>query len=295
MPDLRQRLAAPGVIVMDGATGTQLQAMGLPRGNAPEGWNLENPDGVKSHYQAYVDSGSEAILTNTFGGSRPMLEKHGLGDRTHEINAAAARLAREVAGDRVLVLGSVGPTGMLMDPYGLLTYDDAVKYFAEQARGLVEGGVDGIHVETMSDLSEAKAAVQGAQSVTKLPVTATMSFDTNGRTMMGVSPEDAAQTLWSLGVAAVGVNCGRTLDENLAALRAMREALPDAVLIAKPNAGLPRVENGREIVYDVTPEIMAEYTGRFASYHVKMMGACCGSNPTHIAAISNVLKERLKE
>lgn len=290
MADLKKRLAEPGVIVMDGATGTQLQAMGLSRGSAPESWNLENPDGVKRHYQAYIDAGSDAILTNTFGGSRPMLDKHGLGDRTHEVNGAAARLAREVAGDRILVLGSMGPTGMLMEPYGLLAANDAVGYFAEQAAALAEGGVDGIHVETMSDLNEAKAAIAGARQATDLPITATMSFDTNGCTMMGVKPEDAATELWSLGVLAVGVNCGRTLDENLAAFTAMRETLPEATLIAKPNAGLPRIENGKEIVYDVTPEIIATYAAKFAALGVKMMGACCGSNPSHISAIRDALK-----
>jgi 5-methyltetrahydrofolate--homocysteine methyltransferase len=279
------------VIVLDGATGTQLQAMGLPVGSSPEAWNLETPEAVKKHYQAYVDAGSDAILTNTFGGSRPMLEKYGFGDQTHEINVAAAKLAHEVAGDDVLVLGSMGPTGLLMDPMGPLTYDKAVEYFAEQAKGLAEGGANGIHVETMSDLSEAKAAIEGARQATDLPITATMSFDTHGRTMMGVKPEDAAKELWALDVLAVGVNCGRTLDENLNAVTAMREALPEAVLIAKPNAGLPRVENGTEIVYDVTPEIMAEYAQKFAAQGIKMMGGCCGSNPSHIAAVKETLSK----
>jgi methionine synthase I (cobalamin-dependent) len=289
MPDLRQKLNEPGVIVLDGATGTQLQAMGLPLGRPPEAWNLENPAAVKKHYQAYVDAGSDAILTNTFGGSRAMLEKYGFGGQTHEINLAAAKLAREVAGDDVLVLGSMGPTGLLMEPMGPLTYDKAVEYFAEQAKALAEGGVDGIHVETMSDLSEAKAAIEGARQATDLPITATMSFDTHGRTMMGVKPEDAAKALWALDVLAIGVNCGRTLEENLNAVTAMREALPDAILIAKPNAGLPRVENGTEIVYDVTPEIMADYAQKFAGQNIKMIGGCCGSNPSHIAAIKEVL------
>jgi 5-methyltetrahydrofolate--homocysteine methyltransferase len=291
MPDLKQKLTEPGIIVLDGATGTQLQAMGLSLGHSPEAWNLENPEAVKKHYQAYVDAGSDAILTNTFGGSRAILEKHGLGEQTHEINLAAAKLAREVAGDDVLVLGSIGPTGLLMKPMGPLTYDKAVEYFAEQAGALAEGGADGIHVETMSDLSEAKAAIEGARQATDLPITVTMSFDTHGRTMMGVKPEDAAKELWSLNVLAVGVNCGRTLEENLNAVTAMREALPEAVLIAKPNAGLPRVENGTEIVYDVTPEIMAEYAQKFAAQGIKMMGGCCGSNPSHIAAVKDALSK----
>jgi 5-methyltetrahydrofolate--homocysteine methyltransferase len=291
MPDLRQKLSEPGIIIMDGATGTQLQQMGLPVGMAPEAWNLENPEAVKKHYQAYIEAGSDAILTNTFGGSRPRLDMEGKGDLTHEINVAAAKLAREVAGEETLVLGSIGPTGVLMEPMGELTDEKAVEYFAEQAAGLAEGGVDGIHIETMSDLREAKAAIIGARQVTDLPVTVTMSFDMHGRTMMGVRPEDAVKELWAMDVLAVGVNCGRTLGENLQALTAMRAAAPEVTLIAKPNAGLPRLEKGGEVVYDVTPEVMAEYALKFAEQHIKMLGGCCGSNPSHITALKQTLKD----
>jgi methionine synthase I (cobalamin-dependent) len=290
MPDLRQKLAEPGIIIMDGATGTQFQKMGLPPGKAPELWNLENPEAVKKHYRAYIEAGSEAILTNTFGGTRPRLDMEGNGDLTHDINLAAARLAREVAGPDKLVLGSIGPTGMLMEPMGELTYDKAVEYFAEQAAALAEGGVDGIHIETMSDLQEAKAAIEGAHQATDLPVTVTMSFDMHGRTMMGVRPEDAVKELWAMDVLAVGVNCGRTLEENLTALTAMRTAAPEVTLIAKPNAGLPRLENGVEAVYDVTPQIMADYALKFGAQHIKMIGGCCGSDPTHITALQETLK-----
>lgn len=289
MADLRQRLAEPGIIIMDGATGTQLMKLGLPSGVAPELWNLQNPAAIKQHYQAYIDAGSEVILTNTFGGTRARLSLKHAGDQTHQINLAAAQLAREVAGDSVLVLGSMGPTGLLMEPMGPLNYDEAVTHFAEQAAGLVAGGVHGLHIETMSDLQEAKAAIVGAQQVTDLPVTVTMSFDSHGRTMMGVKPEAAVTFLLNLGVAAVGVNCGRTLEENLVALTAMRQAAPEATLIAKPNAGLPRMEAGGEIVYDVTPEVMADYALKFKTLGVKMFGGCCGSNPAHIAAVKNAL------
>ncbi|MBN1995258.1 MAG: homocysteine S-methyltransferase family protein [Anaerolineae bacterium] len=291
MPDLRQRLSEPGVVMMDGATGTQLQKMGLPVGHSGELWNLQNPEAVKKHYRAYLEAGAEAILTNTFSGNRPLLEKHGSGDQTHAINLAAAKLAREVVGEQALVLGSMGPTGLMMAPIGPLTYAQAVEHFAEQAAALAEGGVDGIHIETMSDLNEAKAAIEGARQVTQLPLTTTMSFDTRGRTMMGVRPEEAAKTLWALEVLAVGVNCGRTLAENLQAITAMRQALPEAVLIAKPNAGLPRIEGGTEIVYDVTPETMAEYALKFVEQGVKMLGGCCGSTPEHIAAMKAALKD----
>ncbi|RME78567.1 MAG: methionine synthase [Chloroflexi bacterium] len=291
MPDLRKKLSEPGILVMDGATGTQLQQMGLPAGMAPEVWNLENPEAVKKHYQSYIEAGSDAILTNTFGGTRPRLDMEGRGHLVREINIAAARLAREVAGDEVLVLGSMGPTGLLMEPMGELTYEKAVEYFAEQAAALAEGGVDGIHIETMSDLQEAKAAIEGARQATDLPVTITMSFDMNGRTMMGVRPEDAIRELWPMGVLAVGANCGRTLQENLEAIKAMRTAVPEATLIVKPNAGLPHTEDGIEVVYDVTPEIMAEYARLFGEQHVKMMGGCCGSTPEHIAALKNSLAD----
>jgi 5-methyltetrahydrofolate--homocysteine methyltransferase len=289
MPDLRKKFAEPGIIIMDGATGTQLQQLGLPAGKAPELWNLENPEAVRKHYQAYIEAGSDAILTNTFGGSRPRLDMEGSGNLTRDINVAAANLARAVAGADKLVLGSIGPTGQLMEPMGELTYEKAVEYFAEQAAALAEGGVDGIHIETMSDLQEARAAIEGAHKATNLPVTVTMSFDMHGRTMMGVRPEDAVKELWAMDVLAVGVNCGNTLEENLKALTAMRTAAPEVTLIAKPNAGLPRMENGVDAVYDVTPEIMADYALKFGTQHVKMIGGCCGSDPSHIAALKDTL------
>jgi 5-methyltetrahydrofolate--homocysteine methyltransferase len=289
MTNFRNRLSQDGILIADGATGTTLQKAGLPSGMAPERWNLENPDAIRALHRGYVEAGADLILTNTFGGSRLRLEMEELGDRVYEINLAAARLAREIAGDRVLVLGDMGPTGQLMEPMGTLTYDVALDVFAEQAGALADGGADAILVETMSDLNEAKAAVEGARRATDLPILVTMSFDTHGRTMMGVKPEDAARELWGMGVDAVGANCGRTLSENLEAIRQMREALPEATLMAKPNAGLPRME-GSESVYDVTPEIMAEYAEKFAALDVKIFGGCCGSTPGHIRAASDTLR-----
>ena len=288
MTKFKDRLSQGGILIADGATGTTLQQMGLPSGAAPERWNLENPDAIRALHRGYVEAGSDLILTNTFGGSRLRLEMEGLGDQVREINLAAGRLAREVASDEVMVLGDVGPTGQLMEPMGTLTYDDAVAVFAEQAAALAEGGVDAILIETMSDLNEAKAAIEGARQVTELPILVTMSFDTHGRTMMGVKPVDAVKELWAMGVDAVGANCGRTLSENLEAIQQMRKALPEATLMAKPNAGLPRME-GIESVYDVTPEIMADYAEKFAALDVKIFGGCCGSTPEHIKAVSHTL------
>jgi 5-methyltetrahydrofolate--homocysteine methyltransferase len=290
MTKFRERLSQPGILIADGATGTTLQRAGLPPGAAPERWNLENPDAIRALHRGYVEAGSDLILTNTFGGSRPRLAMEGLDGQVREVNLAAARLAREVAGDRVLVLGDIGPTGQLMRPMGTLTYDDAVAAFAEQAAALAEGGVDAILIETMSDLNEAKAAVEGVRRATDLPVLVTMSFDTNGRTMMGVKPADAAKTLWAMGVDAVGANCGRSLSENLEAIRQMREALPEATLMAKPNAGLPRMD-GMQAVYDLTPEVMAECALEFAALRIKVFGGCCGSTSEHIHAAAQALRK----
>ena len=288
MNKLKERLAQPGVLVADGATGTQLQKAGLPVGAPSELWVLENPDGVRALHRSYVEAGSDVILTDTFGGTRIKLEKNGLGDKTAEINRKAAQLAREVAGDRI-VLGDMGPTGALLEPYGELSEAEAVKVFAEQAAALAEGGADAILIETMSDLNEAIAAVKGARQATTLPVLVTLSFDTHGRTMMGVKPAKAAKELSALGVDVIGVNCGRTLTENLTAIQEMRLAAPDAVLMAKPNAGLPHTD-GSDSVYDVTPEIMAEYALKFAEQGVRILGTCCGSNPAHIKAVAQTLK-----
>lgn len=290
MSKFEQFLKEKPVLVADGATGTMLQQAGLPAGAAPERWNLENPDAVRALYRSYIEAGADMILTNTFGGCSVRLERDGLGAQAHAINAAAARLAREVAGDAVLVVGDIGPSGKLLEPLGDLAYADAVASFAEQAAGLVEGGAEVILIETMSDLNEVKAAMEGVRQATDLPILATMSFDTKGRTMMGVKPEKAAQTLSDWGAAVIGANCGRTLSETLDAILKMRATLPDALLMAKPNAGLPHAEGG-DLVYDVTPEIMADYARRFvAEAGVKIFGGCCGSTPEHIRAVAKVLK-----
>jgi 5-methyltetrahydrofolate--homocysteine methyltransferase len=283
-------LAERDVLVADGATGTMLQKAGLPPGAAPERWNLENPDAVRALHRGYIEAGADLILTNTFGGSATRLKREGLDEQASEINRAAAALARDVAGESVLVLGDIGPTGAMLAPLGTLAFEDAVAAFAEQAGALADGGADAILIETMSDLEEARAAVEGARSATDLPIITTMSFDTKGRTMMGVKPEQAAKRLQALNVTVMGANCGRTLTETLAAILKMRETLPDALLMAKPNAGLPHTENG-ELVYDVTPDVMADYARRFVEEAgVRIFGGCCGSTPDHIRAVAQTLK-----
>jgi len=288
MSKFLDRLSQPGVLIADGATGTMLQKAGLPRGTAPERWNLENPDAVRNLYRSYLAAGSDIILTNTFGGTRFRLERDGLTERVHEVNLLAARLGREVAEDR-FIFGDIGPSGKLLKPFGPLGFDLAVAGFAEQAAGLADGAVDAILIETISDLNEAKAAIKGVRQATQLPILVSFSFDTHGRTMMGLKPADAAREIWAMNVTAVGANCGRTLSENLVAIQEMRQAVPEAVLMAKPNAGLPHTD-GTESVYDVTPEIMAEYALKFVEQGVKIFGGCCGSTPDHIRAIARALK-----
>jgi len=244
---------------------------------------------VRDVHRAYVEAGADLILTCTFGGMRTRLEQSGLAERIAEINRRAVEIAREAAGDRAYVAGDIGPMGEFLAPLGKITYEQAVEIFAEQAAALAEAGVDVLYIETMSDLNEVRAAVEGArQAGPGLPVCATLSFDSHGRTNMGVRPEQAAETLLEMGVDAFGANCGATLEMTEGAVAKMHETAPQALLIAKPNAGLPHMV-GEEVVYDATPEDMAEYARRFVALGARVVGACCGSTPAHIAAIAEAV------
>ena len=287
---IMERLASGDILIADGATGTMLQAAGLPTGTPGEAWILERPDEISELHRAYLEAGSQIILTSTFGGTRARLTKAGLDAQVGEINRLAAELARQAAGDDVYVGGDIGPTGEMMPPLGKLTYQAAVEMFAEQAQALAAGGVDVIYIETMGDLNEAKAAVEGAKQACDLPVFCTFSFDTHGRTGMGVSPVQAAQTMAELGAAAVGANCGHAPEEVLDFIPQMREAAPGAHLIAKPNAGLPRMVK-RQVVYDAGPERMAELALRYVELGVRIVGTCCGSLPAHITAIAAAIRK----
>lgn len=288
---LKETLAAQGTLVIDGAMGTQLFDRGLMSGDSPEPWNVDHPDRVQSVHDAYVEAGSDIILTNTFGGTANRLKLHKLQDRAYEFNKAGAEVARRSADavDRtVLVAGSMGPTGELFVPMGELTHEATVESFTIQAQGLKDGGADILWIETMSDLSEVRAAVEAAMSVGDLPVCTTLSFDTKGRSMMGVTPRQAVREISALGVTAIGGNCGNGLDEIEGVIDQMNDALPEAILIAKANAGIPKWV-GDELYYDGNPKLMAEYAQRARALGAKIIGGCCGSGPEHISAMRHAL------
>jgi 5-methyltetrahydrofolate--homocysteine methyltransferase len=291
----RALLGTPGPILADGAMGTILFEAGLTSGDSPERWNVERPDVIRGIHRAYRAAGSRILLTNTFGGNRFRLALHGLDTRVAEFNEAAARLAAEVAhapGSRAVVAGDIGPSGGILAPLGDLERADAVKAFAEQAAALRAGGVDVFWIETMSALEEIDAALEGVrQAGPGVPVVITLSFDTHGHTMMGVNPEQAAKELTALGVAAVGGNCGLGPAELLPAMAAMRAFAPDALLVAKPNAGLPVLEDGRA-VYRGSPGEMADFARRLTAAGVRIVGGCCGSAPEHLRAMAAALGVR---
>lgn len=290
---LRNLLADKGVLLADGATGTNLFALGLEVGEAPEMWNLEQPDKVREHHRRFVDAGSDIFLTNTFGGTSYRLKLHGAQDRVAEINEAGARLAREVAdaADRtVLVGGSMGPTGELFEPMGALTHDTCTAAFREQAEALARGGVDVLWIETLSSQEEVDAAVSAARS-TGLPVVCTVSFDTNGRTMMGITPEKFARhcSEHDHGPTAFGSNCGVGAAELVAAIVNMRGAVDDEqILIAKANCGIPEWHGG-ELTYNGTPELMADYAVLARDAGARIIGGCCGTTPDHVRAMRAAL------
>jgi 5-methyltetrahydrofolate--homocysteine methyltransferase len=285
-------LAEKGILLADGATGTNLFAMGLEAGEAPELLLETAPDTIAALHQRFVDAGADIILTNSFGGTRHRLKLHHAQDRTFELNKRAAEVARSVAdkaGRTVIVAGSVGPTGELLIPLGALSYDEAVAAFVEQIEGLKAGGADVAWIETMSAPDEIRAAAEAAIKV-GLPYTYTGSFDTAGRTMMGLLPKDihgVADGLASAPVA-VGANCGVGASDILASLLDMTAAKPEATVIVKGNCGIPEFR-GAEIHYSGTPELMSDYVRLAIDSGAKIIGGCCGTSFEHLAAMRRAL------
>lgn len=290
---LTDLLAVRPWLLLDGATGTNLFAMGLEAGDAPEMWNVEAPEKITALHDSFIQAGSDVILTNSFGGSRYRLKLHKAEARVAELNMAAARLARacaDRAGRPVIVAGSVGPTGEILEPVGPLSHADAVAGFEEQIAALMAGGCDVIWAETISSEEEFRAVAEAALNQ-GAPLCATLSFDTAGRTMMGVTSEAYAGIAASVGVPplAIGANCGTGASDLLRTVMGITQAAPGMVVIAKANAGIPKYQDGH-IHYDGTPELMADYARLARDAGARLIGGCCGTQTQHLRAMRAALE-----
>jgi methionine synthase I (cobalamin-dependent) len=280
-------------LLADGATGTNYFQMGLTSGDAPELWNVEHPERVRDLHRRFIAAGADIILTNSFGGNRHRLKLHNDQHRVHELNVAAVKNARAEADavDRdVYVAGSMGPTGEIFMPVGTMPHEEGVAAFAEQAMALKDGGADVLWIETMSSEEELRAAVDGAAQA-GLPIVTTMSFDTNGRTMMGITPKAFGALASSLSTqpVAIGANCGTGASELIATVLGITEARPDAAVVAKGNCGIPQYHDGK-ILYSGTPELMADYARIALNAGARIIGGCCGTSPDHLAAMRKSLE-----
>jgi 5-methyltetrahydrofolate--homocysteine methyltransferase len=284
--DWARALSEGQVLVSDGAMGTMLQSLGLEVGQCPETWNLTHPERVQQVHRAYLEAGAQLLTTNTFGGNRIRLAGHGLAEQLRAINRQAVELARAVAADRAAVMASVGPTGALLEPLGDVTEAQAFDIFSEQMSALREGGADTVILETFMALEEIVIALRAAKAL-GLKVIASMSFGAGERTMMGVTPEQAATTLTQEGALVVGANCSTGAQEMVPVIRRMRAAV-SIPLIAQPNAGMP-VLQGNRAVYTQKPEEMSAFVPQFIEAGAKVIGSCCGSTPEFTRAIANTL------
>lgn len=278
-------------LVLDGATGTNLQKRGLPIGTAPETWLFDNPTSISQLYSDFVQAGSDIILTCTFGGNRVRLGHANLAERITDVNRIAVELARQVTkGKDVLVAGSIGPTGEMMQPFGTLGEEQAFEIYAEQAKILIEAGVDLLVIETQFDLTEAIAAVKAVRSLSDdIALVCSFSYDRGVRTMMGVKPAQMAETFNPMAVDALGVNCGKSLEDNLNVLTTLKENTNKPIWF-KPNAGLPTSNPDGTTSYDVTPQMMADQVPAWIGAGAKLVGGCCGTSPEHLAAIAEKVK-----
>lgn len=278
-------------LVLDGATGTNLQKRGLPIGTAPETWLFDNPTSISQLYSDFVQAGSDIILTCTFGGNRVRLGHANLAERITDVNRIAVELARQVTkGKDVLVAGSIGPTGEMMQPFGTLGEEQAFEIYAEQAKILIEAGVDLLVIETQFDLTEAIAAVKAVRSLSDdIALVCSFSYDRGVRTMMGVKPVQMAETFNPMAVDALGVNCGKSLEDNLNVLTTLKENTNKPIWF-KPNAGLPTSNPDGTTSYDVTPQMMADQVPAWIGAGAKLVGGCCGTSPEHLAAIARRVK-----
>ncbi|SHM81200.1 5-methyltetrahydrofolate--homocysteine methyltransferase [Caldanaerovirga acetigignens] len=277
------------ILIFDGAMGTMLFKNGLPPGSCPEMLNLEFPNAVENVHRFYVDAGAEVVETNTFGANRIKLSTFGLAHKAKDINHRAVEIARKAAGTKVLVAGSIGPTGKLIFPLGDLSFEEAYTAFKEQAGYLLEAGADLIIIETMSDLQEMRAALLAVKEFGDVPVICQMTFEKSGRTLTGTDPETAARVLSAMGATVVGLNCSLGPEEAIEIIKKMAK-VGGVYLSAQPNAGLPDTKGGAES-YAVTPEDMAKYAREMVRLGVSVVGGCCGTTPEHIKAISEAVSD----
>ncbi len=286
--DLRQRLASSDrTLVADGATGTELQARGMPPGGCSELWCVERPDAVRDIAATYAAAGSDLVYTNSFGANRWRLAHYGLADRLTELNEAAARLAREGAGEEVYVIGSMGPSGDFLEPLGELSAAEVSAAYGQQAQALLAGGADALVLETFAALEEIEAAALGVRAVTDAPLLASLTYGSSLRTMMGVTPDQAAATLAAAGVDVLGLNCG----DDIAVVEPILAAYAEAgrPLFAKPNAGLPQMVEG-ELTWPISPAEFAALAAGWATAGARIVGGCCGTGPAHIRALAAMVR-----
>ena len=288
-----QHLQKSKVLIADGATGTNLLSEGLPPGATPETWVIERPEKILDLALSFVRAGSDIILTSTFGATRLRLKDTSHAGEVVEINHRAVEIARQAAaqGSGTLIAGSIGPTGQLLKPLGPLTPNDAVTVFEEQARALIEGGVDLIVIETFFAIEEAQAALDAVRKFSDLPVVISFSYDRGTRTMMGVRPSQVVKVFQPQGVAAIGGNCGTSLENMALVVKEYSETHPGLVIWVKPNAGLPLMNEDGTTSYNLTPDQMARFCVNYVEAGARIVGGCCGSTPAHIAAIAKALKE----
>ena len=279
------------LLISDGATGSNLQQRGLDTGKAPEIWVLEKPEAIKQLHLDFLKAGSDILLTCTFGGNQLRLEHAGLADKVEEVNMRAVQIAQEaIAGGPTLIAGSMGPLGQMLKPLGLLEKEDAKKIYAEQAHVLSKAGVDFLLIETQFDINEATAAIQGAQSVSDLPIVCSFSYDRGVKTMMGTSPTKMAEAFNEMNLTALGINCGKSLEDNLSCLQELKKAT-DLPIWFKPNAGLPNMDESGNAVYSTTPEDMGNEAAEWVKEGAAIIGGCCGTSPAHLAAIADEVKK----
>jgi 5-methyltetrahydrofolate--homocysteine methyltransferase len=283
-----ERLKKGETLVADGATGSNLQQRGLQHGDPSEAWLLEKPEEVIRLHRDFIQAGADILLTNTFGAGPLRLKEMELGGRVVELNRLGVELARQAAGDTpVLVAGSMGPVGRLLQPYGPLSEEEVYSSYGEQAQALNDAGADLLVIETQFDLGEAALALKAARAACKLPVVVSFSYDSGTRTMMGVRPIQMANEFKDADV--LGINCGRSLEDNQQALLELRSST-DLPIWFKPNAGLPHLDENMIAVYDLTPEAMGAQVSEWLADGAQVVGGCCGTSPEHLVEIARAVK-----